>query len=387
MSHLYWDCGATTPVRPEVLEAMLPFFSDHFANPGSLHASGLGTARTLEKAREVAAACIGARPAEIVFTAGGTEANNIALLGVMRKYARKGDTAIISAVEHDSVREVGRQLRTEGYEVAELPVNGDGEVDLEALRDMVCDTTVLVSVMHGNNEVGTLQPVREIGAMLQERKTKGKGKPFFHCDAVQSFGKIPVHVGALGVDLLTLSAHKIHGPKGTGLLYAHKDVLLAPVMHGGGQENGKRSGTHNVPGIVGMAQAMHLAEEERESTFQSLKERQEQLISGIMDMERATITGSRNRRLPHNVHFRIEGIEGQALMLELSRKGIDVSTGSACHASSQEPSHVMKAMGYTAAEADQGVRITLGRDTSPQDVDRGIRVLKTLVENFRSMEV
>ncbi len=383
MRRVYLDHAATTPVHPDVAAAMQRALAEGWGNPSSAHAFGREARRLVEDAREEVAALIGARPQEVVFTSGGTEADNLAILGVARLAREKGrgDHVVTSLVEHHAVLHACEYLeKREGFRVTYLPVDGHGMVDPDDLRRALTDRTVLVSVMLANNEVGTIQPVRELAAIARER-----GVPF-HTDAVQAAGQIPVDVGELGVDLLSLSAHKIYGPKGVGALYVRRGLRLEPLLHGGGQERRLRPGTENVPGIVGLGAAARLARAELPRLGERVAALRERLIAGVLDrIPDARLNGHPERRLPGNANVSVRYVEGEAILLNLDLKGVAASSGSACAAGSTEPSHVLVAMGLPEHEARGALRFSLGRENTEADVDYVLEVLPPIVERLRRM--
>ena len=374
------DYAATTPVHPEVVQAMLPYLTERYGNPSSIHSFGQEARAAVEEAREKVASLIGARPDEIVFTGGGTEADNFALKGVAYALRGKGDHIVTSSVEHHAVLEVCKFLEKEGFKVTYLPVDRYGMVDPEDVRRAITERTVLVSVMHANNEVGTVQPIAEISEIAHERGV------YFHTDAVQTAGHIPVDVDELGVDLLSMSAHKLYGPKGVGALYIRKGTRIASFVHGGEQERGRRAGTENVPGIVGFGKAAELAESEREAEATRLSGLRDRLIEGILErIDYVHLNGHPTRRLPNNVHISVEFVEGESMLLNLDLEGIAASTGSACSSGSLEPSHVLLAMGLSHELAHGSLRFTMGRWTAAGDVDRVLEVLPNVVSKLRAM--
>lgn len=380
MNPLYFDHGATTPLRPEVREVMEHVWEESFANPGSLHDDGHRAASRVEVARRQAAEGLDASPREILFTSGGTESNNLAILGAVRHRRDRGRHLITSAVEHPSVLQTCLALEKEGFRVTVLPVDRDGLITPEQVMDALTPDTVFVSIMVANNEVGTIQPVASIGPLLRERNI------LFHTDAVQAVGKIPVSVKEWGVDLLSVGGHKLNGPKGTGLLYIRKGVRLAPLQHGGGQERGLRPGTLNTAGIAGLGMAIALATAEVETANRRWTELRNHLWKRIQtEIGGVTLNGHPDRRLPHNLNISFDRVEGQAVMLELNRYGIAVSSGSACSAGKHAPSHVLTAMGRSPEEAYQSLRITLGRETRLQDVDHLADRLQSVITYLRSL--
>jgi len=380
MSAIYLDYAATTPVDPGVIEAMLPYFRDTFGNPSSIHSFGQQARSAVENAREKVASFLGAKPAEIIFTSGGTESNNFAIKGVAWANRKKGNHIVTSAIEHHAVMEPCHFLEREGFEVTFLPVDSRGFVDPQDVAKAITGRTVLVSIMHANNEIGTLQPVTEIGKIARERGV------CFHTDAVQTFGHMPFNVDELNVDLLSLSAHKLYGPKGVGALFVRQGTRLEPHMHGGEQEGKRRASTHNVPGIVGLAKAVELAEKamaEEDIRIMALRNR---LIRGIFDkIDRVRLNGHPEKRLANNVNVSMEYCEGEAMILSLDLMGIACSTGSACSSTSVEPSHVLRAIGLSVEETRGSLRFSLGRYTQEQEIDRVLEVLPRIVKRLRAM--
>ncbi len=372
------DHSATTPVAPEVLAAMLPYFGEKFGNASSLHRSGREAKEALEDSREKVAALLGARAEEIIFTSGGTESDNLALKGIARKNRKHGKHIITTQIEHPAILETCRALEKDGFEVTYLPVTGEGLVELSTLEASIRPDTILISVMHANNEVGTIQPLEEIGRLAAERDI------YLHSDAVQSVGKIPVDVDDLGVDLLSLSAHKLYGPKGVGALYIRKGTKLESIIQGGGHERRLRSGTENISGIVGLARAAELAEEsmQREAErLTSLRDRLAELVLG--KVKEAWINGTMKKRLPGNLNFGFRYVEGESLLLFLDSKGICVSTGSACSSHKLEPSHVLMSLGLKAEECHGSLRITLGMSNTLDEVEYVAESIVEAVERFR----
>ncbi|MCK9587338.1 cysteine desulfurase NifS [Methanothrix soehngenii] len=378
MKRIYMDHSATTPVAPEVLAAMLPYFGEKFGNASSLHRSGREAKEALEDSREKVAALLGARAEEIIFTSGGTESDNLALKGIARKNRKLGKHIITTQIEHPAILETCRALEKDGFEVTYLPVTGEGLVELSTLEASIRPDTILISVMHANNEVGTIQPLEEIGRLAAERDI------YLHSDAVQSVGKIPVDVDDLGVDLLSLSAHKLYGPKGVGALYIRKGTKLESIIQGGGHERRLRSGTENISGIVGLARAAELAEEsmQREAErLTSLRDRLAELVLG--KVKEAWINGTMKKRLPGNLNFGFRYVEGESLLLFLDSKGICVSTGSACSSHKLEPSHVLMSLGLKAEECHGSLRITLGMSNTLDEVEYVAESIVEAVERFR----
>ncbi|MBC7326291.1 MAG: cysteine desulfurase NifS [Moorella sp. (in: Bacteria)] len=381
MRRVYLDHSATTPVRPEVLEAMLPFLKeDAFGNPSTIYSYGRAAKKALDEAREKVANLIGARPEEIFFTSGGTEADNLALIGTADANKKKGRHIITSSIEHHAVLHTAQYLLRQGFKVTFLPVTPEGLVRVEDVEEAITDETILISIMHVNNEVGTIQPIREIGHLARERGI------IFHTDAVQSVGKLPVNVDELNVDLLSASGHKIYGPKGIGCLYIRKGTKINPLLHGGAQERKRRPGTENMPGIVGFGRAAELAAQELDSEMARLKALRDRLIDGMMSrIEDVQLNGDREKRVATNANFSFLYVEGESLLLSLDMKGICASSGSACTSGSLDPSHVLLAMGIPHEVAHGSVRMTLGRDNTKEDIDYVLEVMPEIVERLRSM--
>jgi len=377
---IYIDHSATSPVDPEVFEAMKPYFTDSFGNASTLYSLGREGKKAMESAREEVASIIGAETKEIIFTSGGTESDNIAILGAAYKLKKKGNHIITSDIEHPAVDETCRYLEKNGFTVTYLPVYEDGIVKVKDLEDAITDKTILITIMHANNEIGTIQPITEIGRIAHENNI------YFHTDAVQTVGKIPVNVKELNVDMLSLSAHKLYGPKGIGALYLRQGVRIEPIMHGGGHEKGIRPGTENVPGIVGLGKACSIAKENLQMDAQKLTSLREMLIDNVLaENEDSYLNGHRTKRLPNNANFRFTGIEGESLILHLDAKGIATSTGSACSSIKLEPSHVLMAIGLKEVEAHGSLRISLGHENTEEDIKYTITAIKEVVEKLRKM--
>ena len=374
---VYMDHGATTPLREEALEAMLPYLKEKFGNPSSIHSFGREARKAITAAREKTARALGADPEVIFFTSGGTESNNMAIRGAARL---KGKGRIItSAIEHHAVLDVCKDLEKDGFEVVFLPVDRYGMVDPRAVEEAIVPGTILVSIMMGNNEVGTIQPIREICTLARKRGV------FVHTDAVQCVGQLPVDVKELQLDFLSLSAHKFNGPKGVGALYVRKGIPLPPIYRGGGQERKLRPGTENVAGIVGLGRALELAVAELPEKTARLQKLRDRLIAGLTSLEGVALNGHPKQRLPGNVHLSFQYIEGESLLLGLDLQGVAASSGSACTSGSLEPSHVLTAMGLDHREAHGSLRLTLGRGNTEADVDYVLQVLPPIVERLREM--
>jgi len=378
MKPIYFDHAATTPVDTRVLEAMMPFFGERYGNPSELHGLGREGRRAVEAARAAVAAALGAEEREIVFTSGGTEADNLALVGYLERL--EPGHLIVSAIEHAAVMETAKALKRRGWSLGIVPVDRDGLIDLDAYEAAFCPDTRLASVMLANNVVGTVQPVAELARIAHEHGAA------FHTDAVQAVGALPVDVEDLGVDLLSLSGHKLYGPKGVGALYVRRGTRLVPLMHGGGHEHRLRSGTENVPGIVGLGTAMSLAVQEmpeRQARLVSLRER---LADGVLAaIPEVAYLGHRTQRLPGNVAFTVPYVEGESMLLQLDQAGVMVASGSACASGSLEPSHVILALGYRPEEAHGSVRASLGTENTEAEVDRFLEVFPPIVEKLRAM--
>jgi len=380
---IYLDYAATTPVDERVVAVMLPFMTERYGNPNSLYALGRDAYRALEAARESFAANIGAaNPSEVIFTGAGTEGDNAAVLGIARagKARGKGDHVVISSFEHHAILEPAHRLAKEGFEVTELRPREDGIVYAEDLRAVLRDTTVLVSVMHANNELGTVQPIKELAAATHEHDA------YFHTDAIQALGKVDWNAVDLGVDAASFSAHKIYGPKGVGALYLKRGTPFEVYMIGGGQESKKRSGTQNVGGITAFAKALEIMLAERETEDPRLAELRDRVIDGVLKMPHTALNGARDvPRLPGTANLSINGVEGEAMLLKLDNKGIAVSTGSACSSGSLEPSHVLLSIGLKPEIAHGSLRVTVGRFTTDADVDYFLEVLPPIIANLRAM--
>lgn len=380
MKRIYLDHSATTPVAPVVLEAMLPYFTEKFGNASSLHSFGLEAKQALEESREEVAGLLGAEPEELIFTSGGTESDNLALKGIAYRNKKLGRHIITTRIEHPAILETCRKLETEGFEVTYLPVTSEGLIDPGTLESAIQSDTILISVMHANNEIGTIQPLVEIGKMAAEKDI------YFHTDAVQSVGKIHTDVNALGVDLLSLSSHKLYGPKGIGALYVRKGTRLESIVQGGGHERGLRSGTENVAGIVGLAKAAELAKETMATEAERLAGLRDRLADLVLGrVKDAWINGTMKKRLPGNLNFGFRYVEGESLLLFLDSKGIAVSTGSACSSKKLEPSHVLLSLGLLPEECHGSLRITLGRSNTKEDIDYVAQAIVEAVERFRSI--
>jgi cysteine desulfurase len=377
---IYMDHAATTYVKKEVLEEMLPYFSETFGNPSSIHIFGRDARKAVDLARERIANGLNASVEEIYFTGGGSESDNWAIKGVPLANREKGNHIITTKIEHHAVLHTCEYLEKHGFEVTYLPVDRYGLVTKEQVLSAITDKTILVTIMFANNEIGTIQPIKEIAEVVKDKGV------YFHTDAVQAVGNVPIDVKNLNVDLLSLSGHKIYGPKGVGVLYIKKGVKIDPVLHGGAQENNRRAGTENVPGIVGIGKALELACRDLDKRIDKLTRLRERLIDGIMSTIPHTIlNGHRQRRLPGNINMCFEYIEGESLLLSLDLEGVACSSGSACTSGSLDPSHVLLALGLPHEIAHGSLRLTLGDDNTQEDVDYVLEILPGIVNRLRRM--
>ncbi len=386
--NIYLDHGATTPIDPRVREAMLPYLGEKFGNPSSFHSLGKEVKDDLEQARGSIATILHIRPDEILFTSGGTESDNLAILGYARANQKQGKHLITTAIEHHAVLEAMIHLeKKEGFEVTYLKPDRDGLVSVDQIIEALRGDTILVSVMYANNEIGTIQPIAEIGNQIQKyRKQTGNSWPVFHTDACQAAGYLDLNIEKLHVDMLTLNGSKIYGPKGTGLLYVKRGIKLQPLQFGGAQERALRPGTEDVAGIVGMAKALELIQAEHEEESRRLIPLRDKLIEGIkLSIPKIRVNGSREKRLPNNVNMSFMDIEGEALILYLDAAGIYASTGSACTSASLDPSHVILALGLPYEVAHGSIRFSLGHSTTEKDIDYVLKTLPPLVEKLRSI--
>jgi len=378
MKSVYFDHAATTPVDRRVLERMLPFFCEVYGNPSELHKQGREARAAVDRARVQVAEAIGAGEKEIVFTAGGTESDNLALFGYLQRF--EPGHFIVGATEHPAVMETARALNRVGWAVDFIPVDEYGTIDLDAYEQAFRDDTRLASVMFANNVVGTIQPVAELARIAHEKGA------VFHTDAVQAVGSVPIDVQALGVDMLTISGHKLYGPKGIGVLYARRGTRLTPIIHGGGHERRLRSGTENVPGIVGMGAALEIAVAEMPQTKPRLERMRDRMAAAVLESVPDTkYLGHPTERLPGNVSFTVRYIEGESMLLQLDAHGYMVSSGSACASGSLEPSHVILALGLGAEEAHGSLRVSLGRENTDEEIDGFVEVFPPIVEKLRQM--
>lgn len=379
MRKVYLDYAATTPMHPQVVDAMQSFFAEHYGNPSSLHSIGQYAEDAVEKARVKVANAMDADPAEIIFTSGGTESDNAAIKGVAYALQKKGNHIITSRIEHHAVLETCQFLQKQGYKITYLEVDKYGIVDPDDVKRAMTDKTILVTIMHANNEIGTIEPIEEIGVLCQSKDV------YLHTDAVQSFGSLDTDVNKLGVDLLSISAHKFYGPKGVGVLYIRKGTRILPLLHGGGQENNKRASTHNVPGIVGLGKAVELAIAEREERIKRYVRLRDRTIKIFEGIEHTWLNGHPEKRLPNNCNVIVQYVEGESMLLKLDNVGIEVATGSACSSGSLEPSHVLLAIGISHEDSHGSLRLTVGRLTTDQDLDYTAEQLPRVIEELRKM--
>ncbi len=380
MKRIYLDYAATTPTDPDVVQAMLPYFSDQFGNPSSIHSFGQESKAAMEEARENIALLLGAQPEEIVFTSGGTESNNLALKGVAYANEHKGNHIITSSIEHHAVLEPCQFLEKNGFTVTYLPVDEYGLVDPEDVRKAITEKTILISVMHANNEIGTIEPLVEIGKIAQEREIP------FHTDAVQTFGHLPFGVNEFNLSLLSISAHKLYGPKGIGALYVRKGAKMVPLMHGGEQERRRRASTENVPAIVGFGKAAEIAQNSMKEEAEKLTALRDKYIKAILErIEHARLNGHPTQRLPNNINVSIQYVDGESMLLNLDMEAIAASAGSACSSGSLEPSHVLLALGLSRELAHGSLRLSSGRDTREEDLDRVVDILAKIVSTLRAL--
>ncbi len=383
MKLIFMDNASTTKVDKEVVDAMLPFFSKTFGNPSSLHVFGREALEGLNQSREKVANLLNAKENEIIFTAGGTESDNIAIKGVAyqnkNKRKLKGPHIITSTIEHPAVLETCKHLETQGFKVKYIPVDKYGIVNINNLKESISENTVLITIMFANNEIGTIEPIEEIGKIAKENNIP------FHTDTVQAIGKVPIDVDKLNIDLLSISSHKIYGPKGIGALYIRKGVKLQPIVHGGGHEAGLRSSTHNMPGIIGLGKACEIAKKRMGKDIIYLKNLRDNLIKNVLQIQESYLNGHPEKRLVNNAHFRFTGIEGESLLMKLDDKGIATSTGSACSSRKLKTSHVLTAIGLDPVESQGSLRVTMGRENTKDEVTYVSEVLHNVVGQLRLM--
>lgn len=375
---IYLDNAASTPVHERAVEEMMPYFREQYGNPSSIHKYGRLASVAIQNARKRIASLINADPKEVLITSGGTESNNTVLYGMARK--NKGKHIITSSIEHDAILEPCKKLESEGFHVTYLPVDRYGFVNLEVLESEISSDTCLVSIMFANNEVGTVQPIKEIAKIVHEKNIP------FHTDAVQAVGKTPVDVKELGIDLMSISSHKINGPKGVGALYVKNGIKIDPIILGGGQENGFRSGTENVAGVVGFGKACQLAKDNMEQNLEHFKKLGNMLCSQIIkEIPHVTVNGHLEKRIPNNTHFTFLGVNGEDLIIKLDENGIAASTGSACSVRVQKASHVLKAMGFSHEQIMGSLRLTIGISNTKEEIDETVRILKKVVKELRAV--
>ena len=384
MSGLYLDYAATTPLNEEVLEEMLPFLKESFGNPSSLYFLGQKAKKAIETAREKVASFLNAKKREIIFTSSGTESNNLAFFGIVGK--NSSAHIITSQIEHPSILQPCKELEKKGIKVTYLPVDTKGTIDIFALKNAIDKNTLLVSIMHANNEIGTIQPLEKISSIIQEKKKQLKKEIYFHTDAVQSASLLPIDVEKLKIDLLTLSSHKIYGPKGAGALFVRKNTPFFPIILGGGQEMGLRSSTENVPAIVGFGKACFLAKKNRKKRREKLLSIQKILKEKLFEkVPHLVLNGHPVHRLPNNIHITVKYIEGEAMLYHLDKEKIFVSTGSACSSSTLLPSHVLLAIGIPKELAHSSLRITFGEKTTKQDIEHFLNTFPKIAKNLRNI--
>jgi cysteine desulfurase len=377
---IYMDHGASRPVDTRVLEAMMPYFSESFGNPSSFHRLGFEAQNAMKTAREQVASLIGAQPSNIIFTSSATESNNLGITGSVRRYRKKGNRIVVSSIEHLSVLNVCKELQREGFEIKHIPVDEEGIIDLDQLEETINNETVLVSIMAANGEIGTIQPIKEAAELAHQHDA------LFHTDATAAAGQIPLDVFTTGIDLMTLSSNDLYGPKGMGALYVRKGLRVKPTLIGGGQEGGLRSGSENIPGIVGMGKAAELIAGEMGGEADRLMKLRDRLIQGITEsVPESHLNGHPTRRIPNNVNIRFSYIEGESLILSLDHLGIQVSSGSACTAKTLEPSHVLLAIGLKHEEAHGSLVFTLGKGNREEDVEYVIQQILDVVRRLRAM--
>jgi len=386
MDKIYFDYAATTPSHPEVVSEILPYYDKVYGNPSSMHSFGQEAKEAVENARKKVSLLLNADPDEIVFTSGGTESDNFAIEGVSFKNKDKGNHIITSKIEHHAILETCEFMRNLGFEITYLPVDKYGMVSPEELKKAVKPETILVSIMHANNEMGTIQPIKELSNIIRDANASRKQKIYFHTDAVQTAGHIKTDVKELGVDLLSLSGHKFYGPKGVGVLYIRKGTRMLPFMHGGAQERKRRASTENVPAIVGLGKACELAQANMEKEYKETLKLRDMLIKGILEkIPESFLNGHPQERLPNNTNFSIKYIEGESMLLNLDFMGIAASSGSACTSGSLDPSHVLLAMGISHELAHGSLRFSLGRLTTQKDVEYLLETLPPIVQKLRDM--
>lgn len=380
MKNVYMDYSATTYVKPEVLEEMLPYFTQKFGNPSSFYGISRETKKAIDKGREQVAKALNCLPEEVYFTGGGSEADNWAIKGIASAHKNKGNHIITTKIEHHAVLHTCEYLEKNGFEVTYLDVNEEGFISLEDLKNAITDKTILVSIMFANNEIGTIQPIKEIGEICREKKI------FFHTDAVQAVGNVPVDVKEMNIDMLSLAGHKIYGPKGIGVLYVKKGIKIDNLIHGGAQERNRRAGTENIASIVGLGKAIELATENLDEHMNKLTALRDKLIDGLLKIPYTRLNGPRgDKRLPGNANVCFRFIEGESILLSLDFKGVCASSGSACTSGSLDPSHVLLAIGLPHEIAHGSLRLTMGEGSTEEDVDYVLEVVPPIIERLRNM--
>lgn len=378
--YVYMDHAATTYTKPEVLEEMIPYFTEHYGNPSSIYSLARKTKMAINESREKVAKAINADEREIFFTGGGSEADNWAIKGIASAHKKKGNHIITTKVEHHGILDTCKYLEKHGYEVTYLDIDEEGFINLDDLKNAIKDTTILVSIMFANNEIGTIQPIKEIGAICKERKV------LFHTDAVQAVGHIPVDVKEMNIDLLSMAAHKFYGPKGVGALYIRKGIKIDNLIHGGAQERGRRAGTENIAGIVGLAKAIEIACEKMEENNKKMVVLRDKLMNGLLEIPYTKLNGPKGEnRLPGNVNIIFQFIEGESILLMLDAKGIAASSGSACTSGSLDPSHVLLAIGRPHEVAHGSLRLSLGDASTEEEVDYVLSVVPSIIQRLRDM--
>lgn len=384
--NVYLDNSATTAMAPEVIEAMLPYFAEEMGNAQSVHSFGQRAKAAVERARREVAALINAKPSEIVFLSGGTEADNLALRGIAEAHGDRGRHIITTEIEHPAVLATCEALEGAGYRVTYLPVSRNGIVNIDDVRQAISDDTILISIMLANNEIGTIQPIEEIAGVINEARGRGLNHIHLHTDAVQAVGKVPVDIKRLGVDLLSLSGHKVHGPKGIGALYVRKGIRLSKLLYGGHHERDRRAGTENVPGIVGLGKAAELARTQLEERSRGMRELRDYLESRVTSLvPRVRVNGDLERRVPNISNMSFDGVDGESLLIAMDLKGIAVSTGSACASGSLEPSHVLQALGLSREEVRGSLRFSLGAYTTREELAYAVAVVSESAARIRDM--
>jgi cysteine desulfurase len=383
MKNVYLDYGATTPVDPKIVKAMMPYFHEYYGNPSSIHSYGIKAQEAIEESRNHVASIIHGKEEEIIFTSGGTEADNLAIKGIAEmnqdKKQKNGNHIITTLIEHPAVLETCKYLEKTGYNVKYLPVDKYGLIDIKDLEDAISESTFLVSIIYANNEIGTIQPMKQIGEITKKHNI------IFHTDAVQAVGKVPIDVVKDNIDMLSFSSHKIYGPKGVGALYVKKGITIPPLFHGGGHEKGRRSSTLNTPGIIGFGKACELGKKRLSKDSKHMMALRDKLIDCILKIEESYLNGHPSKRLPNNAHFRFDAVEGESLQMMLNEKGIAAATGSACSSKKLKPSHVLLALGLKPEEAHGSLRFTLGRTTTEDEIDYVCDELPPIVHLLREM--